>query len=155
MQTNRFKKFVMRALWRAQQSQMVISIVFWSLTLTGIFYDKVAERFNNFGLPESNVLGGMAVMFTMVVVLILLSGYLYDRLQFWKEQNVVMIERNPYASKGRMHPNQVIYWSAVAELLPEDSEKRKDLEAIIDYNLSMPEVRAEVEGMVRIARRGT
>ncbi len=155
MHINRFKKFVMKALWRAQQSQMVISIVFWSLTLTGIFYDKVAERFNNFGLPRSNVFGGMAAMFTMVVILILLSGYLYDKFRFWEEQNIVVIERNPYASKGRMHPNQVVYWSAVAELLPEDSERKKDLEAIIDYNLGIPEVRDDVEGMIRIAKRGT
>lgn len=143
----------MKALWRAQQSQMVISIVFWSLTLTGIFYDKVAERFNNFGLPRSNVFGGMAVMFTLVMILILLFGYLYDRFQFWKEQNVVMIERNPYASKGRMHPNQVIYWSAVVDLLPEGSQKKRDLESIIQYNLNIPGVRDEVEAMLREARK--
>ena len=131
---------------------MVISIVFWSLTLTGIFYDKVAERFNNFGLPRSNVLGGVAIMFTMVIVLILLFGYFYDKFQFWREQNIVMIERNPYASKGRMHPNQVIYWSAVVDLLPENSQKRKDLESIIQYNLSMPGVKDDVEDMLRNAR---
>ena len=109
MHTNRFRKFVMKSLWRIQQSQMVISIVFWSLTLTGIFYDRVAEKFNNFGLPKSNVFGGVAIMFMTVVILILLFGYLYDKFRFWDEQFIVMIERNPYASKGRMHPNQIVY----------------------------------------------
>jgi len=145
----------MKALWRAQQSQMVISIIFWSLTLTGIFYDKVAKKFNNFGLPQSNVFGGMAIMFSFVVIMILLFGYLFDRFQFWKEQFVVQIERNPYASKGRMHPNQVIYWSAVVDLLPDDSEKKKDLQAIIDYNLSIPEVEEEVDRIIRIAKRNS
>lgn len=138
----------MKALWRAQQSQMIISIVFWSLTLTGIFYDKVAEKFDNFGLPRSNVFGGMAVMSTVVVIIILTFGYFFDRFQFWKEQFVVQIERNPYTSKGRMQPNFIIYWSAVVELLPEDSKKKEDLEALIEFNMNIPEVREEVENIL-------
>ncbi len=152
MHPNRFRKFVMKSLWRIQQSQMVISIVFWSLTLTGIFYDRVAEKFNNFGLPKSNVFGGVAIMFMTVVILILLFGYLYDKFRFWDEQFIVMIERNPYASKGRMHPNQIVYWSAVVDLLPEESQTRKNLESIIQYNLSMPGVEDDVETMLRNAR---
>ncbi len=146
--TNRFKKIIMKTMWRVQQSQMVISIVFWSLTLTGIFYDKVAERFNNFGLPGSNVFGGMSVMFTVVVLSIMIFGFFFDKFQFWKEQQVVIIERNPFASKGRMHPNQIVYWSAIAELLPEDNEKRKNLEYLIQQNLEIPEVRKEVQNML-------
>lgn len=152
MHTNRFKKFVMKSLWRIQQSQMVISIVFWSLTLTGIFYDKVTERFNNFGLPESNVLGGVAIMFSVVVLSIITFGFFFDKFQFWKEQQVVIIERNPFASEGRMHPNQIVYWSAVAELLPEGNEKRKDLEFIIQKNLEIPEVRKKVQKMLDDSR---
>ena len=148
LQTNRFKKFIMKTMWRVQQSQMVISVVFWSLTLTGIFYDKVSERFDNFGLPRANVFGGMAVMFTMVVLLIVTFGFCFDKFQFWKEQQVVIIERNPFASKGRMHPNQTVYWSAVAELLPEGNEKRKNLEYLIQQNLEIPEVRKEVQNML-------
>lgn len=127
---------------------MIISIVFWSLTLTGIFYDKVAEKFDNFGLPRSNVFGGMAVMSTVVVIIILTFGYFFDRFQFWKEQFVVQIERNPYTSKGRMQPNFIIYWSAVVELLPEDSKKKEDLEALIEFNMNIPEVREEVENIL-------
>lgn len=151
--TNRFKKSIMKTIWRVQQSQMVTSPIFWSLTLTGIFYDKVAEKFNNFGLPRSNMVGGVTIMFTIVVLSIMIFGFLFDKFQFWKEQQVVIIERNPFASKGRMHPNQIVYWSAVAELLPEDNEKRKNLEYVIQQNLEIPEVRKEVQNMLDDSRR--
>ena len=142
VEENRLKKFMMRNVWRIQQSQAIISIVFWSLTLTGVFYDKVALRFNNFGLQESNVTGGIIVMFLMVICSILLFGMVYDRLRFLNEQIIVFNERNPYSYSGRMTPKEIIMWSCIAN---PTTESRQLLKAMIENNLADPKIQSRVD----------
>ena len=143
---NRLKKALMRTLWRVQQSQLVISIVFWSLTLTGIFYDKVATRFDNFGLGTSNVLGGMAVLFVLVLSSVLLMGIAYDRFRFWNEQVTVTQERNPYTYGGKVAPNHLILWRALIE--PTEENRALAL-ALLGSNLSDPSIRAHYLQLVK------
>ncbi len=116
-----FKKKLMKYLWRIQQTQMVISIVFWSLTLTGVFYEYVRERFNNFYLGQENVFAGMMVMFTIIILFILMFGFVYDKLKFWKEQQLVIVERNPYTS-WKLNPVQTMWvelWvAAIKDMQP-------------------------------------
>ena len=97
------KKKIMKVFWRVQQAQMVISVVFWSMTLTGVFYPFIREWLLNRLLGEENVFLGMLLIFLLVVGAILLFGFIYDKLKFWKEQQFVMIERNPYTS-WKLHP---------------------------------------------------
>ena len=123
----------MKYLWRIQQSQMVISIIFWSLTLTGVFYPYVREKFSNFGLPQSNVFGGMAIMFLLVVFFIITAGLLFDRLKFWNEQMIVSNERNPFGYGGRMNPRDIILWRTIAD---PSEENRECLRKLIQRNLN-------------------
>ena len=139
----------MRAIWRAQQSQAIISIVFWALTLTGIFYDKVAKKFNNFGLPESNVFGGMLIMFTVVVVMILSFGYLFDRFKFWKEQQIIAVERNPFLNNGKMQTNLIVYYRAIMDGMPK-TRNTDVLRKMIEWNMEDPETRKEVNKIEQI-----
>jgi len=112
------KKSIMTTLWRVQQAQMVISIIFWSLTLTGIFYPYIrAKALNNVIGPE-RVFLGMALIFLSVVALVLAFGYMYDRLKFWREQITVAQERNPFSYGARVTPIQIILWTAL--LNPQD-----------------------------------
>jgi hypothetical protein len=62
------KKALMTYIWRIQQSQMIISIVFWSLTLTGIFYQYFAPLFDIYlGVPQENVFLGMLLLLFIVL----------------------------------------------------------------------------------------
>lgn len=143
IETNKFKKVIMKYLWRIQQSQMVISIIFWSLTLTGVFYPYVREKFRNFGLSQSNVFGGMAIMFFIVVFLIITAGLLFDRLRFWNEQMIISNERNPFGYGGRMNPRDIIFWRTIAD--PTDKNKER-LGKLIQRNLDDdPFVRESLE----------
>ncbi len=116
-QQSKFKKTAMMYLWRVQQSQAVISIVFWGLTITGIFYPYFRDKFHNFGLPEEWTFGGMLVIFLVVMVGVVAFGVIYDKLKFWKEQNIVVAERNPYASWKLlpMHMFWMDIWLATAK----------------------------------------
>lgn len=130
---------IMTVLWRVQQAQMVISIVFWSLTLTGIFYPYIRDRFLNDLLGPENVLLGMMMIFLMVVSSIILFGLFYDRLKFWREHNIVAQERNPFSYGGRIAPTQLIMWNAI--LNPNDKEAQADANLLLAYNLTDPKVR--------------
>ena len=120
MSEHKTKKTLMMYLWRVQQSQAVISIVFWGLTITGIFYPFVREKFHNFGLPQAWVLGGMVVMFGIVMIFVVAFGIIYDKLKFWKESTTVVAERNPYASWKLMplHMFWMDLWLETAKSLP-------------------------------------
>ncbi len=90
------KKFFMRWVWRIQQAQMLIGIIFWSMTLTGVFYPITVWYLETY-FNITGVLTGMVVLFGLIFGGILLFGLLYDRVfKMWKPQQVVMVERNQY-----------------------------------------------------------
>lgn len=133
------KKSVMTVLWRVQQAQMVISIVFWSLTLTGVFYPYIRARFLNDLIGPEYVFLGMLLIFIVVIGGIILFGLLYDRLKFWREQTLVAQERNPFAYGGMILPVHLILWNAV--LHPDDEAAQELARQMIYRNLSDPRVR--------------
>ena len=51
------KKWLMRQFWRIQQSQTVISLLFWATTLTLLIYARIEHRWEvgdeYFGIPIS------------------------------------------------------------------------------------------------------
>lgn len=127
------KKSIMITLWRVQQAQMLISIIFWSLTLTGIFYPYIRTRVLNDLIGPERVFLGMAIIFMVVVALVLAFGYLYDRLKFWREQITVAQERNPFSYGGKVTPVQIILWRAL--LNPDDQQARHEARLLLEKNL--------------------
>ena len=96
-----FKKWFMRQFWRVQQSQMIISMIFWATTLTLLIFARIEHRWDATdewnGLPISYVV--MITLFAAVLIGVLVVGWLYDRIfELWKEHQNVGIERNPFAT---------------------------------------------------------
>lgn len=104
------KKGLMIQLWRLQQSQTMISLFFWALTLAGVYYVYFHPVLVRLGLPENQVFVGIIVLFSLIIIAFLIMGLLYDRvLKLWVEQTDVAVERNPYSSKYLM-PKDIMYW---------------------------------------------
>lgn len=132
------KKAVMIALWRVQQAQMVISIVFWSLTLTGVFYPYVRGKWFDSFLGPERVLEGMVIMFLLVIGLIVMFGLVYDKFKFWREQNIVIQERNPYTYGSKMWPQNIIFMWALMH--PEDEKAVKIADNMLMHNMNDTEM---------------
>jgi hypothetical protein len=118
------KKKLMELMWRMQQSQAIIGVLMWSLTLTGIFYPYLRDKF---GLASSNVLLPMMALFLIILAGVVLIGIIFDRFAFWKEQNIVLAERNPYCTY-KLYPKEVFYarlWLLTAKQISEPSEELK------------------------------
>ncbi len=99
--TNAVKKFFMKHLWRFQQSQAFVSILLWSLALSGIFYERSGWYFEQyFGLssnPDEQVITKMAILMAMVILMVVFFGFLYDTIfRLWEQQNIVGMERNVF-----------------------------------------------------------
>ena len=104
------KKGLMIQLWRLQQSQAMISLFFWALTLAGVYYVYFHPVLVRLGLPENQVFVGIFVLFSLIIITFLILGLLYDRvLKLWVEQTDVAVERNPYSSKYLL-PKDIMYW---------------------------------------------
>ena len=149
------KKGLMVQLWRIQQSQAIISIFFWSLTLAGVFYkDYIHPHFVAWGIVRiEDVFLGTVILFFIIVVVFLIFGLLYDRvLRLWVEQTTVAVERNPY-SKERLMPKEVVFWqrgylSIMKEIAKKDSSMQKDLDFMdkwMSKSLQEPGLKKEVE----------
>lgn len=148
------KKALMTYIWRIQQSQMIISIVFWSLTLTGVFYQYFAPLFDIYlGVPQENVFLGMLLLFFIVLASVIIIGFAYDRVfRLWQEQAVVNVERNPY-SRLLMMPKEILLWKRcqlriLKEVSKDDPEAQKDIEFMdrwFDKLLEDPKIAKQVE----------
>lgn len=101
------KKVIMRQYWRLQQSQTVISMVFWTTTLTLLIWPYVKWRFEKgcdgglcfsdeiFGFSSTYI--GLMSIGLLVLLTVLLIGYIYDvGLGLWKEHLTISTERNPF-----------------------------------------------------------
>lgn len=135
------KKKLMELLWRIQASQTVIGMIFWPLTITGIFYPYIRERSNNYGFGQNAVFQGMMITFLIIVMGIVIFGLLFDKLRFWKEQNIVAVERNPYNSY-KLSPKDIYNlraWLLAVKANPDigpETKKQIDFyETWIDFNL--------------------
>jgi len=124
----KIKKSLMELMWRMQQSQAIIGVLMWSLTLTGIFYPYMRDKFN---LDPSKKLLPMLALFVLIFLGVITIGLVFDKLRFWKEQNIVMAERNPYANY-KLYPKEVYWarlWLAVARQQPDPPpEVRREIE---------------------------
>ena len=87
----KLKEIYAKQAWRIRQSQSIVSLVFYSLTLAGIYIPYI-KKFTN--IPEL-VLIPLSASASMVFLLLL--GIFYDvGLNLWKEENTVVVEKNPY-----------------------------------------------------------
>lgn len=149
------KKVFMIHFWRIQQCQTIISVLFWSATLAGVFYPYLSPWFIRFGLFKSDQVGiGLAFLFLLVLGIISLFGYIYDTtLKLWIEMNVVTTERDIYA-RTKQSAKEIVQWQYYmihvlrslgrdkeADLyerwnercMEEDPRLRKDVQSIIDW----------------------
>ncbi len=153
------KKGLMTYIWRIQQSQMLISILFWSLTLTGVFYQYIAPLFDHYlGISQQNVLGGMLLLFFLVLFGVVVIGVAYDRVfRLWQESSVVAVERNPY-SRFLLMPKEILLWKRcqlriLKEVAKDDPETMKDIEFMdkwMDKLLEDPKIKKQVEDTERL-----
>jgi len=130
------KKGLMVQLWRIQQSQSLISLLFWALTLAGVFYLSYFHRYFVDVLhivSNDQVFIGTMILFLLVIGAFLLIGLIYDRtLKLWREQSDVAVERNPY-TKERLMPKDIVVWRHASlplmkELAKKDNAMQKDIE---------------------------
>jgi hypothetical protein len=123
------RKLLMTFVWRVQQSQAMIGIIFWGMTLTLLLHGYVGWRMADwFGIK--NVTLQLIVLFFIVEAAILFFGFIYDRIfRLWKELGVASQERNPY-TRGAITPKEVFYfrlWMKAAEPYAEKDKETAEL----------------------------
>jgi hypothetical protein len=99
----------------------------------------------------------MMITFLVIVMGIVIFGLLFDKLRFWKEQNIVAVERNPYNSY-KLCPKDIYNiraWLLAVRANPDISpETKKQVEFYdkwIDFNLKDdPVLRMEFENVEAI-----
>ncbi len=150
------RKRAMIYLWRAQQSGAIISItLLGTLTAASLYTQFLREWTDNYGLPDSWVLGGVLVTMAIIFAGVFGVGFMFDRMKFWREQNIVAIERNPYGSyKVTAKEIQWIrLWSAAVRAGDASPESRAIVEKFEKWiERSMAEdalLKAEVEAIDR------
>jgi hypothetical protein len=125
------KKWLMRQYWRIQQSQAIISLGFWTATITLLVWPYVSWRFSS----EDTILAipltyyGLLVIASSVLVIVLLVGFSYDvTFGLWRDHITVNQERNPFTTY-KLNPTWGIVIAQTNEILrrtaPEDDEVQR------------------------------
>lgn len=150
------RKRAMIYLWRAQQSGAIINIMLLgTLTAATLYRQYLKAYFNNYGFPDNQELPGVVITMMMIFVAVFGVGFIFDRLKFWKEQSIVGVERNPYASY-KLSAKEV-YWIkiwAAAIVSGNPSAEQKRLVEMYDAWIRRsveedPILKAEVEAVER------
>ena len=125
------KKWLMRQYWRIQQSQAMISLGFWTATITLLVWPYVAWRFDSseelFFLPMTYL--GLIGIAAVVLSIVLLAGFLYDvTFGLWRDHITINQERNPFTTY-KLNPTWGIVIAQTNEILrrvaPEDEEVQR------------------------------
>ena len=126
------KKWLLVQFWRVQQIAMLASLSLLAVNLALTANQYIEWRFSNSYI-------GTSIVIIVIAALIWTFGYIWDRkLKLWKEQMVVSIERNPYATK-HMTPKEIA--THITIWIPWLRERGKDAEAdfwqrIVDWNFA-------------------
>ncbi|MCH1529328.1 MAG: hypothetical protein L7S46_06360 [Candidatus Poseidoniaceae archaeon] len=158
-----FRKWAMRQYWRMQQSQAVVGLLLWGTTITLLVWPYVSWRFSSqcqdgvcfsdalLGIPSTYV--GLSVIFFSVMFVVLLIGFLYDRVfSLWTEWSAVAMERNPYVTYA-LSPNWVMMIALQAETLKRTLPEDSDMIAQADWYLKWCKEYTEGEMFARTVQR--
>ena len=148
-------------LWRAQQSGAIINILLLgTLTAASLYKLYLKAYFNNYGFPENQELPGVIITMLAIFIAVFGVGFMFDRLKFWREQNIVAIERNPYGSY-KLTAKEVhwirLWMAAVQAGNPTEAQKRTlaDFDQWIARSMAQDELlRKEVDAVERWIRAG-
>ena len=137
------KKWAMRQYWRIQQSQAMISLGFWSATITLLVWPYVSWRFDSdetlLFIPMTYV--GLISIAVLVLGIVLIAGFSYDvTFGLWRDHITLNQERNPF-STYKLNPTWGIVIAQTNEILrrvaPEDEEVQrycKFVDRMLDWN---------------------
>jgi hypothetical protein len=130
-----FKKWFMRQFWRAQQSQTIISLMFWAVTLSLLIFARIEHRWDanqtTFGIATSYAV--MCSLFLSVGLFVLFVGWMYDRVfTLWKEHQNVIIERNPFATY-LLTPRDAMILGHLSSLLRQQNPEDPAIQAQCDW----------------------
>jgi hypothetical protein len=129
------KKWFMRQYWRLQQSQAIISMVFWTSTSTLLIWPYIRWRFD----PSESFLGisttywGLSSVAFFVLLFVLFVGWSYDQFfTLWKEHQTVMLERNPFATY-LLTPRDAIIMGHLSAILRVQYSEDEKIQAQCDW----------------------
>ena len=129
------KKWFMRQYWRLQQSQAIISMVFWTSTSTLLIWPYIRWRFD----PTESILGisstywGLSSVAFFVLIFVLFVGWSYDQFfALWKEHQTVMLERNPFATY-LLTPRDAIIMGHLSAILRVQYSEDEKIQAQCDW----------------------
>jgi hypothetical protein len=123
---NKVKKWLMLQMWRLQQVAQPLTLAMLSVTISLQVWGFVKWR----NEILANPLFGVLVILVPLVLLIWAVAIAWDiRLKMWREQQMVLTERNPYAKEKMSAKELVIYqllWMPMLEKLGKDDPKIRE-----------------------------
>ena len=147
------KKSLMLLVWRFQQINSMVIIVGLAFTLTLQIYPYIGWRFVELGIPYDWDWLIILIIFVIIFSGAVFVGILYDTVfKFWIQQQVVIVERNPFA-KEKIAPKGVLnkryFWVPMLRKSGLDHEA-DFMTSWVEKNLDeSPLVRKDVQRVVK------
>lgn len=119
------KKWFMLQMWRIQQVAQIATIALLAMNLALMIYPNMSWR----GWPFSSIYTAVPLIALVLLLVIWLFSIVWDlRLRMWREQQTVLVERNPYA-KEKLNAKEIavygLFWLPLVEKLGEEDPEVK------------------------------
>jgi len=119
------KKWFMLQVWRIQQVAQVLTIMLLAINLSLQLYGFISWRKGSlFSTPYS----GVPMILLVTVAIIWGFAIVWDmRFKMWREQQAVVVERNPYAKERMTSKELVVYGITWLPLLDQLAKQNPEI----------------------------
>ena len=115
------KKWFMLQLWRVQQVAQILTIALLALNLSLTVYPYLEWRE---GTVFAETYAGVTLILLLIAAGVWIFAMVWDiKLKMWREQQMVLVEKNPYAKEKMAAKEIVMYqlsWLPLMEKLGKD-----------------------------------
>ena len=119
------KKWFMLQVWRIQQVAQVLTIMLLAINLSLQLYGFISWRKGSF---FSTPYSGVPMILLVTVAIIWGFAIVWDmRFKMWREQQAVVVERNPYAKERMTSKELVVYGITWLPLLDQLAKQNPEI----------------------------
>jgi len=91
----KFRQAYGKLLWKTEEAKRLATIVFWNLTIVGIYLPMISHELDGLGFHINGWLL-FILLNAFCLLAILLFGHILDKTKLWRDDWVARISRNPF-----------------------------------------------------------
>ncbi len=136
------KAYASRLIWRMKKSATIINLMFYSMTLAGVYLPYVSK------MVDIHKLILLPLLSLTSCIALYIGGLLYDIvIRMWKEDNIIAAERNPYLNNLFSEKERLVMQVYLSNHEATYESMRTNIQICDHYGIETGSLKAELQQM--------